>query len=263
MKTQSNIPIPQVQLWKANQYMVAINQQYEGLKDMGMGISQPVYTADFTIVDALTAEAALYAFTRQQNDVVLDNKVINNIEVDGKPAIESKPVYASKAQPTIFPSFPATGTSLKKGEVYSYGNGAIMVVQDHARTIYAPELTPALFSFYRIVTEGQEWIAGEQVTLNATRTFNSKTYKCIQSHQTQATWNPELTLNVLWQIVVVVSPETKPPQWVTGNWGQYVLGYQVFDRGKVWEVKGITHTWIQPAMNGNGAISWKFIKDWI
>ena len=80
-----------------------------------------------------------------------------------------------------------------------------MVVQDHERTIYAPELTPALFSFYRTVTEGQPWIVGEQVALNATRTYNSKTYKCIQPHQTQDSWNPELTIGTLWQVVVTSS----------------------------------------------------------
>ena len=207
MKTQSNIPIPKVQLWKEGQYAIAINQKDEGFKPDGFGNNIPVYSADFTIVDALTAEAALYAFTRQQNDAVLDNKVIDNIEVEGKPAIEHKPVFTTQAQTSIFPALPTTG-NLKKGEIYSYNNGAVMVVQDHARTIYAPELTPALFSFYREITEGKEWIAGEQITLNATRTYNGKTYKCIQAHQSQTSWNPELTTGTLWSVVVTSSTWT-------------------------------------------------------
>ena len=42
-----------------------------------------------------------------------------------------------------------------------------------------------------------------------------------------------------------------------------LLGYQVFDTGKVWRAQNTTHTWIQPAFEGNGAISWEFVKDWI
>lgn len=202
MKTQSNIPIPKVQLWKEGQYAIAINHKDEGIIN-----DQQVYSADFTIVDALTAEAALYAFTRQQQNTILDNKVIENIEVDRRPAIESKPVFATKAQSTIFPILPSTG-NLKRGEIYSYGNGAVLVVQDHARTIYAPELTPALFSFYREVTEGREWIKGEAIVINATRTYNGKTYKCLQAHQSQESWNPELTIGNLWSVVVTTSAWT-------------------------------------------------------
>lgn len=55
----------------------------------------------------------------------------------------------------------------------------------------------------------------------------------------------------------------KPPQWVSENYYLYVVGYQVYDSGKVWRAKNTTHTWIQPALTGNGAISWEFVKDWI
>lgn len=192
--------------------MVSINQIDNGYlptDDPETDKSSRRYEADFTIVKGETADEAIHAFTRMTEDPAFDQLVIDNIEVNGKPAIETKPAYANKVSTTIFAPLPVSG-NLKKGEVYSYNNGAVMVVQDHARTIYAPELTPALFSFYREVTEGQPWIAGEQIALNATRTYNGKTYKCIQAHQSQETWNPELTVGTLWQVV----PTTE--EWTVG-----------------------------------------------
>jgi hypothetical protein len=58
------------------------------------------------------------------------------------------------------------------------------------------------------------------------------------------------------------APEVKPPQWISGDYYKYEVGTQVYDSGKVWEAINKTHTWIQPALEGNGAISWKFVKDW-
>lgn len=203
MKTYSNIEIPKIRRWKEGEIMVSINHIDNGYLPTGdpeTDKSSRRYEADFTIVKGETADEAIHAFTRMTEDPAFDQLVIDNIEVNGKPAIETKPTYTNKVSTTIFPVLPATG-QLKKGEVYSYNNGAVMVVQDHARTIYAPELTPALFSFYREVTEGQPWIVGEQIVLNATRTYNGKTYKCIQAHQSQESWNPELTVGTLWQVV--------------------------------------------------------------
>jgi hypothetical protein len=133
-------------------------------------------------------------------DPTFDQKVVDNIEVNGRPAIETKPTYATPVVTTIFKPLPATGTPLKKGEIYAYNNGAVIVLQDHNMTIYTPEEIPALFSFYRTVAEGQEWMSNEQVTLNATRTYKGKTYKCIQPHQTQIGWEPDI-VPALWQEV--------------------------------------------------------------
>lgn len=222
MKTQSNIPVESPQKWKEGQWLIATNKKDNGIQ--AEGDEGKRYEADFTIVEALTAEEAMFAFTRQAYDVVLDNKVIDNIEVKGKEAIKERPIYSQKVATTIFPALPTSGY-LKKGEIYSYGNGAVMVVQDHSRTIYAPELTPALFSFYRTVTEGQEWIAGEQVAVNATRTYNAKTYKCLQAHQTQEGWEPAAT-SALWSEVIIV---TEIPVWKqpTGAVDAYAKGAKV------------------------------------
>lgn len=222
MKTSGNEPIIEVQRWKEGEWSVAINPVDNGVQPEGDEGKR--YEADFTVVKGNTAEEAIYAFTRMQQDPDFDRKVIENIEVEGKPAIEVKKEYAVKVDPTIFKPLPTSG-SLKKGEVYSYANGAVMVVQDHERTIYAPELTPALFSFYRPNPEGKEWIAGEQVGLNETRTYNGLTYKCILAHQTQDAWKPDVT-PALWQ-EVQVTPYI--PVWVqpTGGNDSYAKGAKV------------------------------------
>lgn len=213
MKTYSNIPLPDApKRWKEGEFGIYINHKDNGYlptDDPNTDMSSRRYEAEFTIIKELSAESAIHAFTRMITDPVLDRKVVDNIEINGKPAIETKVDYPVKVGKTIFPPLPAGG-ALKKGQVYSYNNGAVMVVQDHERTIYAPELTPALFSFYREVTEGQPWIVGEQIVLNATRTYNGKTYKCIQAHQSQESWNPELTVGTLWQVV----PATA--EWMVG-----------------------------------------------
>lgn len=101
---------------------------------------------------------------------------------------------------TLYPALPNLG-ALKQGEIYSYNGGMVIVEQDHNRTIYPPEDTPALFSVYRKNSEGMEWVANEQVIAGDKRTYGGKTYQCIQSHQSQESWNPELTVGTLWQVV--------------------------------------------------------------
>ena len=229
MKVYSNTPFKNSQKWKDGELFVVVNPIDNGVQPpdaFGMSQEGRRYEADFTIVKGETAQEAIFAFTRMANDPSLDQKVIDNIEVNGKPAIETKPTYTNKVSANIFQPLPSTG-NLKKGEIYSYNNGAVMVVQDHVRTIYAPELTPALFSFYREVTEGQPWIAGEQIALNATRTYNGKTYKCIQAHQSQESWNPELTLGVLWQVVSTTK------EWAVGV--AYKVGDVVTYNGKTYK----------------------------
>jgi hypothetical protein len=261
MKTQSNIPIPDTQLWKEGQWAIAINKTDHGYLPTGDPFtdkSRQRYDADFTIIDALTAEAALYAFTRQQQNPILDNKVIDNIEVNGVPAIDVKPVYANPISPTIFPVLPNQGW-MEIGHTYSYNDGAVMVVQSHERTIYPPEVTPALFSFYRPNTDDLLWIPNEQVELGWKRWYNDIQYYCIQAHMTLEGWTPDVAL-ALWSEIII--PPANPPQWVSANWVQYTpIGFEVSDLGKVWKVKTLTHTWIQPALTGNGAISWTFVRN--
>lgn len=164
---------------------------------------------------------------------------------------------------------PDTGL-IEKDRIYRYSDGEengysglVVAVQEHQRTIYKPEETPALFSFFRENSEELEWIPNEWVELGWKRMYGGIQYEVIQAHQTLATWTPDVTPALWSKAAEQEEPAVKPPQWVSGNWNQYTIGYQVFDSGKVWEVIGLSHTWIQPALTGNGAISWKFVKDWV
>ena len=191
MKTNSNIQFPQVQRWKDCQFMTVINQVDNGIQPQGEEGKR--FTADFTVVDSLEVADAINAVTRITADPVMDQKVVDNIEVNGKPAIETKVDYPTKVASAIFPSLPSSGT-LKIGEIYSYGNGAVMVRQTHERTIYPPEQTPSLFSFYRDNASAElAWMEGEKVEAGWKRTYGGKTYECLQAHQTQADWTPDKT----------------------------------------------------------------------
>ena len=218
------------------------------------------WEADLTVVRDLTAESAIQAFTRLQQDPDLDYKVYTSDKVDGVYAIDVKKDYPVKASSTIFPPLPASG-ELKRGQIYSYNNGAVMVEKDHDRTIYTPEETPDLFNFYRDNADGLGWVKNEKVEVGWKRTYDGKLYQCIQAHTTYSGYFPTLTIGVLW--VEIPQQGERPPQWNTANWINYIVGYEVYDNGKVWRAKNTTHTWIQPALEGDGAISWEYVKDWI
>lgn len=211
MKTGSNIPIPGVIRWKEGEYFIAVNHKDNGVQSEereGMR-----YEADFTITDSLEAADAINAVTRITADPVMDQKVVDNIEVNGKPAIETKVDYPDKVASAVFPALPSTGR-LTIGSIYSYGNGAVMVRQTHDRTIYTPEETPALFSFWRDNASAElAWMDGEKVEKGWKRTFGGKTNECLQAHQTQADWTPTATLGVLWKEVVVIPADNA---WAVG-----------------------------------------------
>jgi len=202
--------------------MVVVNQVDNGVQPEGEEGKR--YTADFTVVDSLDAADAINAVTRITADPVMDQLVVDNIEVNGKPAIETRVDYPTKVASTIFPSLPSSGT-LKMGEIYSYGNGAVMVRQTHERTIYTPEQTPALFSFYRDNASAElAWMEGEKVEAGWKRTFNGKTYECLQAHQTQVGWEPT-NASALWKEV----QGEEIPVWVqpTGAHDAYNIGARV------------------------------------
>lgn len=180
---------------------------------------------------------------------------INQVTSTGQPIMNADTKCSD-----IFPVLPDNG-ELTEGKIYSYDGDMVIVRQTHVRTIYSPKDTPALFQVFRANTEGAEWIANESVIAGDTRTFNDKLYKCLQSHNTQQDWIPDKT-PALWE-EVITETEEKPPQWVSGDYYKYKVGTQVYNKGQIWEAINLTHTWIEPALSGNGAISWKFVKDWV
>ncbi|OPZ41271.1 MAG: hypothetical protein BWY95_02684 [Bacteroidetes bacterium ADurb.BinA104] len=223
MKTTSNIPIPTTPLrWKEGEWFIAVNHKDNGVQPAEEEGRR--YEADFTIVKELTAEAAILAFTRQQQDPVLDQQVIDSIEVNGGSALDVPLNYETKVSSTIFPPLPSTGW-LEQGVIYSYNNGAVMVRQPHERTIYHPEQTPALFSFWRDNASAElAWMDCEKVEKGWKRTFGGKTYECLQPHQTQSDYTPTATLGVLWKEVPQQSDEYAVFVHPTGAHDVYMKG---------------------------------------
>jgi len=99
-----------------------------------------------------------------------------------------------------FPLLPEAGVALKAGEIYVWNSGAVMVRQDHLRTIYDPDQTPALFIVHRI-NNSIDWIVGEQVYVGTQRGYSGILYEAVQAHVTQSDWTPP-AVPALWKVVV-------------------------------------------------------------
>ena len=227
MKTYSNIQLPKAPIkWKGDEMAVFANHAFEGKSEEG----DDVYSADLTISKGGELEAVMTAFNRQINDKELDDAVIYDFEIDGVKAIDKEFTVTEQAPTSIFPVLPDTGR-LEEGQIYSYGNGAVKVRQTHDRTIYSPEETPALFTFYREVTEGQLWIPNEEVNTGDTREYDGVMYECIQGHVTQEDWTPDKT-PALWQ--AEQDPNTGT-EWAAGV--AYTIGDIVTYEGLEYECR--------------------------
>lgn len=85
--------------------------------------------------------------------------------------------------------------------------------------------------------------------------------KCIQPHfRTHRTPEEE---PALWTVIKTVSNYDDVEDWNGSNWLAYqTVGYLVKYNNKIWASRlPISHTWIAPALEGNGAISWEFVAD--
>lgn len=108
----------------------------------------------------------------------------------------------------LYPEYPGVGTFVERDKIYNYNGELVQVVQSHNITHYNPHDVPALFSFYRTPTTGMIWIENEVVSVGDKRTYQSIEYECMQGHLTQNSWNPILTLGVLWAVVATTQAWT-------------------------------------------------------
>lgn len=99
----------------------------------------------------------------------------------------------------VYPELPESG-QLLAGQVYAYQGGMVRIEQDHERTIYPPQLTPNLITFYRKETGDLEWIENENVEIGDIRRFEGVTYEAITAHTTLSTWVPSQT-PTLWKVI--------------------------------------------------------------
>ena len=123
----------------------------------------------------------------------------------------------------LFKPLPDKGV-IYKGEFYTYNGKVVYCIQSHERTIYAPEQTPALFSFFREETGTLEWIEGEKVEVGWKRTYGGKTFDCLQAHQTLKGWEPDKTPSLWKEAPSEVIPVFKQP---TGAHDAYRIGAKV------------------------------------
>lgn len=67
----------------------------------------------------------------------------------------------------------------------------------------------------------------------------------------------------LWTVIKTIGSLCDAEPWDAANYIAYQeVGYLVKFDNKVWASKlPISHTWIAPALTGNGAISWEFVQD--
>lgn len=85
--------------------------------------------------------------------------------------------------------------------------------------------------------------------------------KCKQAH-----FRTHYTLEeqpALWTVIKTIGNPCDAEPWNVDNYIAYQeVGYLVKFDNKVWASKlPISHTWIAPALTGDGAISWEFVQD--
>jgi hypothetical protein len=161
------------------------------------------------------------------NAVLSGQIIISDIaEVDGKIGIPSTMTTTSNTDANAFlgamigkagayKPLPDTGT-VEAGVIYSYHGDLVVCRQTHNRTVFAPVDTPNLFGVYRTGGGLMEWVENEKVLVGDQRTYQTKTYTCIQAHVTQTDWTPDKT----------------PTMWtlsMTGTAWAYPVAYKVGD----------------------------------
>lgn len=100
----------------------------------------------------------------------------------------------------VFDPLPNQGVELTEGDIYSHNGGMVQVIQSHIRTELPPEQNPEFFTVYRANTEGEDWVANEEVIGGDTMVYQGETYRCIQSHVTQEGWEPP-NVPALWLLL--------------------------------------------------------------
>lgn len=130
---------------------------------------------------------------------------------------------ASNDAGNILPELPESG-ELTQGEIYAYNGGMVRIEQTHERTIYPPQLTPNLITFYRKEVGDLEWIINENIEVGDIRIFEGNKYEAIQSHTSLENWKPDET-PTLWELVTdEISVWVQP----TGGHDAYNIGDKVY-----------------------------------
>ena len=169
------------------------------------------------------------------------NSIIPERCIDDPDLVEAKQqIIDANGQIQEIIDLPEAGQLCEANRIYRYSEGTengysglVICVQQHNRTIYKPEETPALFSFFRENSDDLDWIPNEWVKLGWKRIYNGVTYTVIQAHQTLETWTPDVT-PALWEAEII---EEEISEWKqpAGGHDAYNTGDRVLFEGKTYE----------------------------
>jgi len=129
--------------------------------------------------------------------------------------------------PVQYTALPDVGEEVFQG-IYEYQGELVICRQDHIRTQFPPDQTPALFTVYRPELEGEvlEWIPSELVYVGNKRQYEDIVYICIQQHLTIVGQTPDL-VPALWEV------EASGTEWQVGV--SYSIGDIVSYQGTQYE----------------------------
>ena len=90
----------------------------------------------------------------------------------------------------LFPDW-TPGVKVAPGDVLAWDGTLVEVIQGHTtQADWTPDKVPALFKVHR-TPEMTEWVAGIDVKAGEKLTYKGATYEVVQSHRTQAGWEPD------------------------------------------------------------------------
>ena len=159
-------------------------------------------------------------WTAEENGEVLHSGVTEPNQVTST----AHDLTGSEDAGDVFPELPESGL-LKEGDVYAYQGGMVRIEQDHERTIYPPQLTPALITFVRKETGDLEWMMNESIEIGDVRVYDGVKYEAITAHTSLENWTPDQT-PTLWK---VIQQGEEIGVWVqpTGGHDAYNIGDRV------------------------------------
>lgn len=94
-----------------------------------------------------------------------------------------------------------------------------------------------------------EWIDDTSYALGDRVLYQGLLYKCLQTHNAQALWNP-IDAPSLWARVLIPDPEGEIPEWIQpDSTNAYMTGDKVRHNDKTWESTIDNNVW-QPGVYG-------------
>ena len=113
-----------------------------------------------------------------------------------------------------------------------------------------PEAIQALpdESLARMAPYMQDWEADADYRAGDLRSYGGLPYRCLQTHKSQATWNPADAPS-LWARVLIPDPSVIPEWEQPGSTNPYMKGDKVRHNGKIWASDIDNNVW-EPGVYG-------------